>query len=571
MEDQSVWWTRSCKADYKTLASRLQLEPVVAKVLVSNLGSADPEAVSLYLKGDIQSLQTPKKIKELTDAAALITKKIDQKKKIRIIGDYDADGICSTTILLKTLKSLGAKVSFAIPNRVTDGYGVNVRMISEAAADGIDTILTCDNGISAVQAVDAAKAAGMTVIVTDHHELPVTDGVSVRPAADVVVDCRRPDETAGFRDYCGASLVFQLARLLTDDRELLSELACLASIATVTDVMPLQRDNRILVRYGLAHLREIRNIGLQALYRSTGIVEKPFTSYILGFVIGPCLNASGRLASADIAVNLLMTENREEADRLADRLHQLNDQRKEMTEQQTEKALQMAQTRDILKNPVLVLHLPDCPESVAGIVAGRVKERLYRPTLVVVDTKEGSKGSGRSIDAYNMFQEMSRAKELFTAFGGHPKAAGFSLPTENVDELDRRLNELQTLSEEELTEKTYVDPLYMDYNGMERVARQITLLEPFGEGNSEPAFADRGLRVVNTRIFGRNRNVCDVTLRTPRGNVVRAKMFGASGFNEGQDLPAVGSTIAVCYNPAINEYMGRESLQFIIRKFKTQK
>ncbi|MGI5989239.1 MAG: single-stranded-DNA-specific exonuclease RecJ [Lachnospiraceae bacterium] len=571
MEDKSVWMTHRCKGDFTSLAEKLNLDPVVARVMINNLGTAEPGAVRLYLEGGKEDLQAPDAIREMPEAAALLKSKCAQRKKIRIIGDYDADGICATSVLLKALKSIGADVSFAIPNRITDGYGVNVRMIREAAADGVDTILTCDNGISAAEAVKEAKEHGITVIVTDHHELPFDADGAKRPDADVVVDCRRADETAEFRDYCGAALAFQLARLLTDDEELLSELACLASIATVTDVMPLTKDNRILVKYGLAHLPGIKNTGLQALYESTGIADRPFSVYILGFVIGPCLNASGRLASADIAVRLLTTKDTAEAKNLAETLHNLNEQRKEMTEQQTEKAMQLVQTRDILKNPVLVLHLPDCPEAVAGIVAGRVKEKFYRPTLVAVDTENGSKGSGRSIDGYDMFREMSRVKELFTAFGGHPKAAGFSLPTENIEELDRRLNGLQTLSENELTEKTYVEPLYMDYSGMERVARQMTMLEPFGEGNSAPAFADRGLFVVDTRIYGRNRNVCDVTLRTPRGNVVKTKMFGAPDFNGGQDLPARGSRVAVCYEPTINEYQGRESLQLLIRKFKYQK
>jgi single-stranded-DNA-specific exonuclease len=571
LEDQSVWMARRCSADYRALAGKRELDPVVARVLAENLGSTDPETVRLYLEGGMKDLQAPEKIKELPQAAALLKRKCAEGKRIRIIGDYDADGICSTAILMKVLENLGADVSFSIPDRIADGYGMNVRMIREAVSDGVDTILTCDNGISAAEAVKAAKAAGMTVIITDHHELPVIDGISQRPASDVAVDCRRPDETASFRDYCGAALSFQLARLLTGDARLLSELACLASVATVTDVMPLEKDNRILVKYGLAHLPSTENKGLQALYESTGIQGRTFTSYILGFVIGPCLNASGRLASADIAVKLLLTRDPSEAADLARTLRDLNEKRKDMTEKQTEEALELVRKRDVDKKPVLVLHLPECPEAVAGIVAGRVKERCYRPTLVVVDTDKGSKGSGRSIEGYDMFRELSRVKELFTAFGGHPKAAGFSLPTENVGELDRRLNELQTLTDRELTEVTQVDPLNMDYSGMERVARQIPLLEPFGEGNASPAFADRGLYVAGTRVFGRSRNVCDVTLRTARGNTLHARMFGSSGFNGGRDLPAPGSTIAACYEPSVNVYQGRESLQIVIRKFKTQK
>jgi single-stranded-DNA-specific exonuclease len=553
------------------LARNLDIDPAVARVMAENLGTCTPDAVRLYLNGSVGDLQVPGKIKELPEAAALLKRKCAQKKKIRIIGDYDADGICSTTILMKALASIGGDVSYAIPNRITDGYGMNVRMIREAERDGIDTILTCDNGIGAEEAVREAKDSGMTVIITDHHELPLTDGISTHPPADVTVDCRRPDETAVFRDYCGAALCFQLARLLCSDEKLLAQLACLASIATVTDVMPLTEDNRILVKYGIAHLPDTDNIGLQALYESTGIQGRVFTSYILGFVIGPCLNASGRLASADIAVKLLLTRDASEAAHLAQMLHDLNEQRKDMTQQQTEAAQQLVEKKDIRRNPVLVLHLPDCPEAVAGIVAGRIKERFYRPTLVVVDTDNGAKGSGRSIDGYDMFREMSRVKDLFTAFGGHPKAAGFSLPVENIEALDRRLNELQSLTDKDLTEVTEVDPLNMDYSGMERVARQTELLAPFGEGNAAPAFADRGLLVEGIRVFGRNRNVCDLTLRTARGNTVRAKMFGASGFNGGADLPVPGSIIAACYDPSINEYQGRQSLQLVIRKFKTQK
>ena len=562
---------RRCGVNYTELAGKLNIDPVVARVLACNLSGADPKAIRLYLEGDMDDLQAPETIRELPQAAGLLKRKCAEKKKIRIIGDYDADGICSSAILMKVLTSVGADVSFSIPDRIIDGYGMNVRMIRQAQEDGIDTILTCDNGISAEEAVRAAKTAGMTVIVTDHHELPVKDGLSQRPGADVVVDCRRPDETAEFRDYCGAALCFQLARMLTDDRKLLSELACLASVATVTDVMPLIKDNRILVKYGLAHLPVTENQGLQALYDSSGITGRAFTSYILGFVIGPCLNASGRLASADIAVRLLLTRDRAEAAELAGMLHDLNDQRKDMTKKQTEAALELVRKKDINRNPVLVLHLPDCPEAVAGIVAGRVKEFCYRPTLVIVDTDNGAKGSGRSIEGYDMFREMSRVRDLFTAFGGHPKAAGFSLPVKNIAELEKRLNRQQTMTQRELTEVTRVDPLNMDYSGMRAVARQIGLLEPFGESNAAPFFADRGLYVADTKVYGRKRNVCDITLLTARGNTVHAKMFGSEGFNSGQDLPVSGSTIAACYEPSLNEYQGRESLQLVIRKFKTLK
>lgn len=572
MEDKSVWYARSVKGDFKKVSTALGLDPVVAKALLGNIGTDDENYVQAYLKGKMTDCQAPDSIKDLSKAARLLNEKIANKKKIRIMGDYDADGITATTILMKTLMALGADVSYRIPDRHKDGYGLNVRLIEEAMTDEIDTILTCDNGIAAFDAVRQAKKAGMTVIITDHHEIMQRAGEPVFPEADIVVDCRRNDETAKFRAYCGAALAFQLSRLLLNGPQfepLLEELACLASIATVTDVMPLKNDNRILVKYGLAHLPGTRNIGLQALYEETGIAGKKFTSYMLGFVIGPCLNASGRLASADIAVRLLLANDPGEAQELARQLSELNEQRKDMTAEQTEKAVALVAKKDIQKNPVLVLYLPDCPEAVAGIVAGRIKERFYRPTLVAVNGQQGAKGSGRSIKGYNLYQEMSKAADLFTAFGGHPKAAGFSLPIDNIKKLEEKLNEEQSMSEEDLVEKTMVDPLYVDYSNMENVARQLSLLEPFGEENSKPHFADRNLKVLAIRVYGRNKNVADVTLLTPRGTKVTAKMFGASGFSDGADLPRTGTKIAVCFEPGINSYKGNESLQLVIQKFKT--
>ena len=569
------WVVSAKKADFQAIGQHFGIDPVLARIM-RNRGLTDLQEMNLYLHGTRTDLNDPHLLKDADLAAQILREKIKEKKRIRIIGDYDIDGIQSTYILYCALRRLGADADFVIPDRILDGYGLNEHLVTRASQDGIDTILTCDNGISAIDQIHLAKSLGMTVVVTDHHEVPFTEVDGVRREkvceADAVVNPKQQACHYPFKKLCGAAVAFKLVQVLYEVFGLeVSEADCFienAGFATVGDVMDLQGENRILVKLGLEMLNRTTNIGMKALILQNKLTMGAIKSHDIGFRIGPCLNASGRLDTARLSLKLLLCESETEAAVLAEEIVELNESRKLLTMHAVEQAKEIAQQEEYVNERVLVIFLPDCHESLAGIVAGRIREAYYRPTLVVTRSEHGAKGSGRSIESYSMYEELCKCQELFTKFGGHPMAAGLSIKEENVEEFRRRLNENCTLTEKDLAPKILIDvPMPVSYINKELV-EEISLLEPFGKGNTKPIFAQKGLRVLSSRILGKNRNVAKLQLSDSTGCVVEAVYFGEA--DEFVDRIKNCGSIAVTYYPEINRYQGRETLQIVIRNYITK-
>lgn len=566
------WVVTAKKADFKEIGSKFGIDPVIAR-LIRNRDVEGEEKIREYLHGTIRDLPSPWLMKDMEKAVEIIRKKISGNAKMRIIGDYDIDGVTSTYVLLKGLRRLGADVDTYIPDRITDGYGIREHLIDQAQKDGIDTIVTCDNGIAAAEEIASAKEKGMTVVVTDHHEIPYRDNEKGReyilPPADAILNPKQPGCQYPNKHLCGAVTAMKLVWALYEaygipEREKEDYLE-LAAVATVGDVMDLQGENRILVKEGLRRLPHTRNFGLQELIRANGLEGGKISAYHVGFVLGPCINASGRLDTAARSLKLLQAESSEEAARLAGDLKALNDSRKALTEEGKEQAMELVEHTALKEDRVLVVYLPECHESLAGIIAGRIREKYHKPSFVLTDSGTEVKGSGRSIESYSMYEELVKCADLLGRFGGHPMAAGLSLKKENVEELRRRLNENCTLTPEELQPKVVIDvPMPVSYITRPLV-EQISLLEPFGKGNTKPLFAQKGLRVLNSRIFGKNRNVVKMQLMDERGAVMDGVYFGeAQAFAE---FAASRETVSVCYYPEINRYQGRETLQIIIQNY----
>ena len=569
---RSDWRVYAKRADFKGIAGRYGIDQVIARI-IRNRDICGDAAIDMYLNGDINDMHNPESMKDAVLSVDIITQKIKDKCKIRIIGDYDIDGICSIYILYKGLMAAGADVDYVVPHRINDGYGINEHLIDNAINEGIDTIITCDNGIAAYNQVKYAKENGLTVIVTDHHDVPFDEVNGVKeyrvPPADAVVNPKQEDCQYPFRLLCGAgvaykliSLIYERLRLDTKDMEEYREFM---AIATVGDIVDLIDENRVVVKYGLKHIAHTVNTGLKALVEECGVDINNISSYHIGFVIGPCLNASGRLDTARKAIELMLCKNTEEAHNMARELITLNTERKQMTEDETAKAIELVEKNDMLKDRVLVIYLPDCHESIAGIIAGRIKERYYRPTFVITNAEEGAKGSGRSIEGYNMYEEINKCKNVLTKYGGHPMAAGLSLETADIDVFRKMLNDNATLDESDLIPKTWIDvPMPVGYASMGLVG-QLKLLEPFGKGNEKPVFADRDLYVKTASIIGKNRNVLKMQLETKEGYIVQAVQFGIS---DKDPVPKAGSRILIVYYPDINVYNGVSSLQIIIKEWK---
>ncbi len=582
------WVVAAKRADFKKIAEKFGIDQVTARI-IRNRDVIGEEAMERYLFGTLKDLHQPRMMKDIELAAGILKEKIEQGKQIRILGDYDIDGVQSVYILFDALKRCGAQVDYAIPDRIADGYGVNERLVHQALADGVDTMLTCDNGIAAFQEITLAKELGMTVIITDHHEVPYEDqgeGRSYRiPPADAVVNPKQPDCPYPFKSLCGAAVAFKLIQVLYEElgfseEEALSYLEN-AAFATVGDVMELQGENRILVKEGIKALHQTKNYGIRALAARNQIPLNSIKSYHIGFVLGPCLNASGRLDTAKRALNMLLAENEYQAAEYAGDLYDLNASRKEMTEQGVQQAKDLVEHTELKKDKVLVIYLPQCHESLAGIVAGRIREQYHRPVFVLTKSEEGVKGSGRSIEQYSMYEEMTKCKELFLKYGGHPMAAGLSLPEENVTIFRQRLNELTTLTDEDLQGKVVIDvPMPLDYISKELI-EQLSILEPFGKSNEKPVFADRNLEILSLRILGKNQNVCRIQVKSTGGTILTAIYFGqAEQFLEflrqkygdqavEQALAGRGSgmLISLVYYPEINVYNGRESIQVIVKNY----
>lgn len=566
------WMVYNKKADFQKIGSEFGIDPVIAR-LIRNRDIQDMKEIHSYLYGTLAEIPSPWKMKDMERAVQILQKKITQKKKIRIIGDYDIDGVTATCILLKGLKRLNANVDTYIPDRVKDGYGMHEQLIDKALEDGIDTILTCDNGIAAAAEIEYAKKEGLTVIVTDHHDIPFRDTEDGRiwiiPKADAVVNPKQNDCLYPNKNICGAvvawKLIWALYERLGIDSDEIWDFLELAAIATVGDVMDLQGENRIIVKEGLNKLSSTSFEGLKALICVNNLEGAEITAYHVGFVIGPCINASGRLDTAARSLELLLADNMEDAMKLADDLYDLNQSRKAMTEQGKEQAIQSIEENNLGKDRVLVVYLPDCHESLAGIIAGRIREAYNKPVFVLTKGADGVKGSGRSIEAYSMYEELVKCSDLLTQFGGHPMAAGLSMEEKNVELFRRRLNDNCTLTEQDLIPQIMIDvPMPISYLS-KKLTEQLKVLEPFGKGNSKPLFAQKNLRAVGIRVFGRNRNVAKMLLIDENGIKMDAVYFGEA--QEFVDFVQAHDTISVTYYPEINVFQGRENLQVVIKNY----
>ena len=571
------WFVAMKKADFNGIAEKYQISPIIAR-LMRNRDVIGDEAIDFYLNGTVEDLYDGLLMKDMDRAVDILKEKIEEGKKIRVIGDYDIDGVNATYILQQGLAGIGADVDTDIPDRIKDGYGLNQMLIDRALEDDVDTIITCDNGIAAMNEIAYGKENGMTIVVTDHHEVPYLEENGEKkyllPPADAVVDPHRADCEYPFKGLCGAAVAYKLVEVLyrvsgkseQEVEHLQESLMENVAIATIGDVMDLVGENRVFVKKGLELLKTTKNEGLHALMQCTGVDTANLNTYHIGFVIGPCINAGGRLDTAKRALELLNASNRREAVTLAADLKELNDSRKEMTEEGVEEAVRQIESSSWKDDQVLVVYLPECHESIAGIIAGRIKERYYRPTFVLTKGETGVKGSGRSIEAYDMFAEMSRCRELFTKFGGHKLAAGLSLEEENVEVFRKRINELADLTEEDLQMKVSIDMRLPFPYINEELIHELKILEPFGKGNGKPLFAESKLRVIQPRIFGKNRNVLKCRLEDQQGNQMEAVYFG-----EVEDClrqMEKKQIMSFTYYPTVNEYMGKRTIQLTIVNYQ---
>lgn len=586
---QKKWVVSAKRADFQGIAKRFGIDQVTARI-IRNRDVVGDEALEEYLHGSLEDLNDPAQMKDITLAAGLLQEKIEQKMHIRILGDYDIDGVQSVYILYSALRRCHAHVDYVIPDRVADGYGLNERLVHEAREEGADTLLTCDNGIAAATEIALAKELGMTVIVTDHHEVPYEETEDGRriyriPSADAVVNPKQIECSYPFKNLCGAAVAFKLVQVLYALMGFPSEEALQylenAAFATVGDVMDLQGENRILVKEGLKSLNRTKNYGMRALASRNQIALGAIKAYHIGFVLGPCLNASGRLDTAKRALKMLLAEDEYQAAEYAGDLYDLNASRKELTEQGVLQAKELIQQMGLDKDKVLVIYLPDCHESLAGIIAGRIREQYNRPVFVLTRSADGVKGSGRSIEQYSMFEEMSKCKELFTKYGGHPMAAGLSLPEEHVDDFRRKINENTTLTEEELCGKIIIDvPMPLSYISKDLV-EELNILEPFGKANEKPLFADRDIEIISIRILGKNQNVCKMQVKGVNSAVMPALYFGEpqqllsfleNKFGSRALAMAMAGTgggmkVSLAYYPEVNRYNGREAIQIVVKNF----
>lgn len=567
------WRVYSKKADFDAIGSRFNIDPVTARI-IRNRDVTDMENVDMYLNGTLDSLHDPMMMKDMDKAVSVIASSIRDNKHIRIIGDYDIDGICSIYILFKGLKMCGADVDYEVPDRITDGYGINENLIKQAHEAGVEVIITCDNGIAAASQIDYANELGMTVVITDHHDVPYEETDNGRryiiPKAAAVVDPKQNDCRYPFKMLCGAGIAYKFIGCMVKEFQtgdsVMPELLQFAAIATVGDIVDLLDENRIIVKEGLKLIANTGNYGLNALMAVTGVSRESINAYHIGFVLGPCLNASGRLDSAKRALKMLVTDDRAEAERHAGELKDLNEERKKLTSEAVDKAVDMVENSSLKDDKVLVIFLPDCHESIAGIVAGRIREKYYKPVIVLTRGEQEAKGSARSIESYNMFEKLSECKDLFTRFGGHPMAAGLSLPEENIPEFRSRINEHCNLSEEDLTETVWIDvPMPLEYIN-EKLILELGGLEPFGKANPKPVFADKNISIRNIRAIGKDKQYTRMTITKDSGIVI-----DAVGFFPCTELETVynkNGRISCTYYPEINEFRDKKQIQVCVTGYR---
>jgi len=575
------WFVTTKKADFEEIARRFKITPVLARI-IRNRDIIEEREIDMFLNGTLQDLHSPYLLKDVERGCNVLLDAIKKGEKIRIIGDYDIDGICSTFILKRVLTLLKADVDTAIPHRIKDGYGLNENLIDEAKEEGASVILTCDNGISAYSQIAYANECGMKVVVTDHHEVPFTQENGMRkeilPPAAAVIDPKREDCEYPFSGICGAVVAYKFADvllqkameqnscvLLEDRLTYLDDMLEFAAIATIGDVMALVNENHIIVKYGLKKMAESKNVGLKALLAVNDLDGKELSQFHIGFVLGPCINATGRLDTAKRALELFESENEREAVLLATELKELNESRKELTNQETERAIEMLERHPLPK--IIVLYLSGCHESIAGIIAGRIKERYHRPTIVITPSEDGVKGSGRSIEAYSMYEALHEVEDLFTKYGGHPMAAGLSMSEESkVAELKKRLNDKAKLTEDDFEEKVRIDvPMPISYLSMDFV-QELSRLEPYGNGNPKPLFAQKNVRLTNGRVLGKNRNVAKFQCDDGEGHFFEAVYFGEAD----EMICHVEAHQGICnivYYPDINEYRGIRTIQVVVKYY----
>lgn len=575
------WMVKNKSADFKAIAGHFGISEVTARLLV-NRGLNDFEAMGCYLAPDISQLHDPQGMKDAGKAAGILAEKISEGKKIRIIGDYDVDGVVATYIFMETLLECGADVDYRIPERVRDGYGLNLRLVEEAAADGVDTILTCDNGIAAVEQVDFAKECGMCVVVTDHHELQ-----EQLPKADALVNPKQMDCSYPYKGLCGATVAYKVAELIYGacgkEKGSAEKFIAFAAIATVCDVMELTGENRTIVSLGLAALRSSTHCGIQALCAANGITGEALDTYRLGFVLGPCINATGMLETAERGVKLLLSKDGQEAQEIAEKLKELNEIRRDMTAKGVQAAVKIVEEKGE-PDRVLVVFLEDCHESLAGIIAGRLRERYNRPAIVLTRTEGGLKGSGRSTGQYSMFEKLTECREMLKQYGGHPMAAGLSLAEENYLPLVSQLNERCGLTEEDLTLKISIDAVLALTGLSFSLVEELNRLEPFGKGNEKPVFAERGLKLHRMTAIGKGRKMFRFLVEDAYGTQMDALYFGDGEVLEeemiaryGEDVVRglyggvdMGVRMSVVYYPSINEYRDKRTLQIVLQHIMWQ-
>lgn len=603
------WLQHAKKADFRALSVKYGIDPLLARI-IRNRDYEEDALIESFIKASLSDCHDPSLLADASLACSLLKETIDAGQKIRVVGDYDVDGVCSTTILVKGLEACGARVDYDVPNRVTDGYGMNERIVDDAIRDGVDLIITCDNGISAADAASKAKEAGLKLIITDHHGVPflMEDGKKIQllPQADAVVDPARDDCPYPFKRLCGAGVALKIIKLYFDKymggfdsyrdnnaendynaknaeyaknannadcdnndnydsgsqiRDLVKDLRIFASLATVADVVSLTDENRIIVKYGMEKIKESKNLGLLALIEACDLKFNKINSFTYGFVLGPTINAAGRLESAKIAIDLFLSKDPEEARVLAKKMRELNEKRKSVTDEEANLAYELIERDNMLKDKVLVVYLPECPEYVAGIVASRIKDRYYRPSILLTRSEAMIKGSARSIEGYNLFEELTKVKELLDKFGGHPMAAGLSLKEENLDKLRQRLNENENMTEEILTEKKWIDAVVSpSYFTVDRI-KEFELLEPYGTDNDAPIFGAMKLKVDDVRYLGAKQNTLKLSLSDNFGSNYSAIKFRLT---EDDKVPVKGDVINMIYTPSINEFNNRVSVQCII-------
>jgi len=582
------WMVTTKRADFERIGKMFHISPVVARI-IRNRDVIEDKDIEKFLSGTKEQFYSPWLLKDMERAVSILIPKIQQKKKIRIVGDYDIDGVCATFILKKGLDDLGGVTDTYIPDRIEDGYGLNDNIIRKAGEDGVDTILTCDNGIAAAVQVKLAKELGMTVIITDHHEVPYEESGNQRryimPGADAVIDPKQEDCGYPFSGICGGFVAYKLMEALYENMRgskspCDDQLLAAAAFATVGDVMELLDENRILVKEGLAILPHIDNPGFQALLRITGLADARLTPYHVGFVLGPCINATGRLDMAGRALDLLLTQDKVQAAMLAGELKDLNESRKEMTSRGVEQGIRYVEEKGLQKDRILVVYLEDCHESLAGIIAGRLREKYGKPVFVLTDSKDGVKGSGRSIASYHMYENMTIIKDVFDKYGGHKMAAGLSLPRDRVEEFRRRINEVCTLRDEDMVEKISIDvPMPIRYADFDMI-RQLSLLEPYGNGNPRPLFAQKNVRLCSARKMGKTGNVVKFILCDENEYRVDGICFSKvdelferliRDFGDKRVQQMLGGNgdivVSIAYYPQVNEFNNRRNLQMVITHF----